>query len=133
MKLSTKTRYAARALTQLASVPEAGPIAVRELAECQNVSAKYLESIMKPLQAAGLVRAVRGNRGGYELAKPAESITLREVFETLEGSLAPVECVDDPARCPRSDRCPTRETWVQLKESMRSVFEQTTIQCLANR
>jgi Rrf2 family protein len=131
MKLSTKTRYAARALTQLASAT--APTPVHQLAESQNISEKYLESIMKTLTSAGLVRAIRGNRGGHELARPAECITLRDVFEALEGSLAPVECVDDPARCPRVGTCPTRDTWLQLQESILGVLEQTTIQGLAVR
>ena len=133
MKLSTKTRYAARALAQLASAPADRPISARELAECQDMSTKYLEAILKSLNSAGLVRTIRGNCGGYELARPAERITLKDLFEALEGSLAPVECVDDPRRCPRADICPTRDTWVQLHESILRVFEQTTIRHLAER
>ena len=131
MKLTTKTRYAARALTQLASAT--APITVHQLAECQDISEKYLESIMKALHSAGLVKATRGTRGGHELAKPAESITLCDVFEALEGPLRPVECVDDPTRCPRAGTCPTRDIWVQLKELILGFFEQTTLQQLAQR
>jgi len=115
-------------LTQLASAT--APTTVHQLAECQDISEKYLESIMRALNSAGLVRATRGNRGGHELARPAANITLRDVFEALEGALTPVECVDDPARCPRADTCATRDAWVRLKDAILGVFEQTTIQQL---
>jgi Rrf2 family protein len=131
MRLSTRTRYAARALAELASA-RVTPVSVREIAEGQHISAKYLEQIFHTLNSAGLVRAVRGKSGGYELAKPAASITLKDVFVVFEGSIA-LECTDDPDRCPMVDTCATRDTWVELKEAILRVLERTTLQDLAER
>ncbi len=132
MKISTRTRYAARAMAELA-MDANGPVSVREVAGRQQISSKYLEHIFKTLTAAGLLRAVRGKSGGYRLARPAETITLRDLFEILEGAIAPVECVDDPECCPRGNACPTHDTWVELKEAIHGVLERTTIQQLAER
>jgi Rrf2 family protein len=120
-------------LAALAAANGNGPIPVRKLAQGERISAKYLEHILLGLNAAGLVRASRGKRGGYALAKPAEQITLREVFEAMEGPVAPVECVDDRPQCAQVDDCPARDTWVELKEAVVQVLERTTVGHLAGR
>ena len=104
MKLSTLTRYAARALAELAKVPPPGTASLHAVADSQDISPKYLERIFGTLRARGLLRTVRGPYGGYALARPPETITLREVCEILDGPLAPVDCVDCPELCPREDR-----------------------------
>jgi Rrf2 family protein len=131
MRLSTRTRYAARALAELAS-GRVTPVSVREIAEREHISAKYLEQIFHTLSSVGLVRAIRGKSGGYELAKPPASITLKDVFVVFEGSIA-LECTDDPDRCPLVETCATRDTWVELKEAILRVLERTTLQDLAER
>jgi Rrf2 family protein len=133
MRLSTTVRYGARAMTELASADPDRAVSVREVAEAQSISPKYLEHILKALKAAGLVRAVRGMNGGYALAKPPGSITLKELYESLVGPVALVHCVDDPDSCPMHDGCPTRETWVELNEAIQGVLERTTIQDLVQR
>lgn len=133
MKLSTRARYGARALVEVALGYPDGTVSVRDVAESQSISAKYLEHIMASLKVAGLVRSVRGMHGGFTLARPPADITLREVLEALEGSVAPVDCVDHPDSCPLGDVCPTRETWVEMKESMVRVLGGTTIQDLVER
>ena len=133
MRLSTTVRYAARAMAQIASVDPDRPVSVREIAEQQAISASYLEHILKALKAGGLVQAIRGNQGGYVLARPPGSITLKELYECLEGSCAPVACVDCADSCTRHAICPTRETWVELKEAIEAVLERTTIQHLVER
>ena len=131
MRLSTRTRYAARALVELASGAVA-PVSIREIAERQHISAKYLEQIFHTLSSVGLVRAIRGKSGGYELAKPPASITMKDVLVAFEGAIA-LECTDDPDRCPLVDTCATRDTWVELKEAILGVLERTTLQDLADR
>jgi len=131
MRLSTRTRYATRALAELASA-KVTPVSVRELAETGHISAKYLEQILNTLSSVGLVRALRGKSGGYELAKPAASITLKDVFVVFEGAIA-LECADNPDLCPRVETCATRDTWVELKEAILRVLEGTTLQDLADR
>lgn len=133
MMLSTRTRYAARAMAELGSAYPDGTVSVRSVAQSQRVSPKYLEQILHSLRAAGLVRAVRGMRGGYALARPPASITLKEVFEVFEGSAAPVHCVDQPDSCPLVDVCPTRETWAEMKEALLRVLQRTTIGHLVER
>lgn len=133
MKLSTKTRYGARAMVELAAAYEHGPVSVREVAEKQKLSEKYLEQIMATLKAAGLVNSVRGLRGGYSLARAPSSIRLGDVFRVLEGSPAPVDCVDDGALCPMQDACPTRSTWVEIKKALEGVLDGTTLQDLLDQ
>jgi Rrf2 family protein len=133
MRLSTRTRYGSRALAELAAAYPGQVLSLKDVAKNQHLSVKYLEHIMTTLRVAGLVRPVRGMRGGYTLTRPPGRITLREVFETLEGSLAPVDCVDDPQSCPLKEVCPTRETWVEIKNSLAKILEGTTLQDLLAR
>ena len=131
MRLSTRTRYAVRVLAELAA-GRVAPVSVRELAELEHLSAKYLEHILHSLKSVGLVRAVRGKSGGYELAKPPASITLKDVFVVFEGSIV-LDCADEPDRCPLVETCAARDTWVELKEAILGVLERTTLQDLAER
>ena len=133
MRLSTKIRYASRAMAELGSLPSGDALSVREVARRQRISAKYLERIFQSLTSAGLLTVIHGRRGGFLLAKPPQRISLREVFEAVEGSQAVVECVDAPERCPMSDECPTRDTWVDIQQSVCDVLQRTTIQQLVER
>jgi Rrf2 family protein len=133
VKLSTRTRYAARAMAELAKVPAPGIASLKDVARSQELSPKYLERIFNTLRARGLLRSVRGLHGGYALARPPETITLREVCEILDGSVAPVDCVDCPESCPRKDICPTRDTWVEITQAVVGVLQRTTIRDLAER
>jgi Rrf2 family protein len=126
-------RYGARALVELAAGYPDTLVSVKELAARAGVSPKYLEHIMRLLKAAGLVKSVRGLRGGYALATPPEACNLADVYRAVEGSTAPVECADDPESCPMADQCPTRDTWVEIKEAIVAVLENTTIRDLLNR
>ena len=111
MKLSTKGRYATRAMLDLALHFGEGPVFVKDIAKRQEVSDRYLEQILIPLKAGGLVRVVRGARGGFALAKPPSDIKLIEIIRISEGSTAPVDCVDNDQICSRSGFCITREIW----------------------
>jgi Rrf2 family protein len=133
MKLSTTVRYGARAVTQLAAAYPHRAVSVREVAEEQDISPKYLEHILRALKASGLIHAVRGTSGGYVLARSPGSITLKDLYESLVGSIAPVDCVDCPDSCSMHDVCPTRDTWVELKEAIETVLERTTIRDLLER
>jgi len=133
VRLSTRTRYAARALAELAKVPPPGTARLQDLARSQDLSPKYLERIFNILRARGVLGAVRGLHGGYALARPPETITLREVCEILDGPVAPVDCVDCPESCPRTDICPTRDTWVEITQAIVGVLQRTTLRDLAER
>ena len=133
MKLSTKGRYGTRALLELALHYSEGPIPLKDIARTQQISLQYLEHIVAPLVTSGIMRSTPGVRGGVWLAKPPQEIKLSEVIGLLEGSIAPVECVNDPKYCSRSDLCVTRDIWSELKNVMNGVLESTTLQDLVER
>ena len=133
MKLSTKVRYGSRALAEMAQVWPDGTMSVKDIAEKQSVSPKYLENILAGLKAAGIVQSVRGMYGGYALSRSPRDITLKHVFQALEGSIAPVDCVDHPESCPIENTCPTRQTWAEMKAAMEKVLRRTTLQNLLDR
>ncbi len=133
VRLPTTIRYGARAMTALASCPPGHVVSLREVGEMEGISAKYLEHIMRSLRTAGLVKAVRGLHGGYVLARPPESITLKDVFESLVGEISLVDCVDCPEMCSFHDTCPTRDTWVEMNLAIEDILERTTIQQLVER
>lgn len=110
-----------------------GPILLKDIAKRQEISVTYLENLITPLKAAGLVKSIRGARGGYILAKPPMQIKLSEVIQILEGSLAPVECVDDPRVCYRSALCVTEDIWREVKKAIVNILESTSLQDLVER
>jgi Rrf2 family protein len=133
MKLSTRGRYATRAMLDLALHFGEGPILVRDIARRQDISERYLEQILTPLRVAGLVRVMRGARGGFTLAKPPSATRLIDIIQVMEGSTAPVECVDDPLVCPRSDSCVTRGVWAEVKKVTDELLESVTLHDLVER
>lgn len=133
MKLSTRTRYGVRALVDLALHNNEGPIQVRDIAAREEISEKYLEHLMSLLKGAGFVRSVRGAHGGYLLARPAAEVSLNEVVNALEGSLAPAECVTDAAICHRSSFCVTRDVWGEIQDVIDHVLKSITLEDLRRR
>lgn len=133
MKLSTKGRYGVRALLDLALHQGEGLVQLKEIARRQEFSLQYLEHLIAPLIAAGLVKSTRGARGGVLLLKPPSEVKLSEVVQILEGSIALVDCVNNPAICPRSASCVTRDIWIEMKRAMSHVLDSTTLQDLVER
>lgn len=133
MKLNTKMRYGTRALVELAMREPDAPVNVGEVAESQELSAKYLEALFGRLRAAGIVQSQRGPQGGYLLARPAEEINLREVYEALVGSEPYVPCTEDPDSCPRRASCVTQDVWARMYEASMGVLESTTVADLVDR
>jgi Rrf2 family protein len=133
MKLTTKMRYGTRAMLELALHQGEEPLSLREVAERQDISPKYLEQLFATLQTAGLVNAVRGPRGGYALARPAESINLRQIYEALESPDGFVACTANPQVCERADHCVTQEVWARLYQTCMQLLEETTLADLAAR
>ena len=132
MKLSTRSRYGIRALIDIAMNTKDRPVLLKDVARRQQISTMYLEHLITPLIAAGLVRSTRGARGGVWLARSPENVKLSEIMKLLEGSLAPVECVDDPNYCERSETCVTRDVWIGLKSAMTGVLESKTLKDLVD-
>ena len=133
MRLSTKGRYGARAMLDLALNSSEGPVLLREIAKRQEVSEKYLEHSISALRKAGLVRSIRGARGGYLLARLPSEIRLSQIMEVLEGSMAPAECVDDSQVCQRAQLCVTRDIWAKVKEATDNILESITLQDMVER
>jgi len=130
VKLSTRGRYGTRVLLDLALRSGREPVTLKEIARQQQISLLYLERIIAPLVSAGMIRSIRGAHGGVQLARPPQEIRLNEVMGLLEGSIAPVECVNAPEACCRSGLCATRDVWVELKKAMDGVLESKTLQDL---
>ena len=133
MKLSTKGRYGVRALLDLALHQDEGLVPLKDIARRQEFSLPYLEHLVAPLIAAGLVKSTRGARGGVLLLRPPSNVKLSEVIQILEGSIAPVDCVNNPALCHRAASCATRDIWIEMKRVMSQVLESTTLQDLVER
>ncbi|OGN99086.1 MAG: hypothetical protein A2Y58_03520 [Chloroflexi bacterium RBG_13_51_52] len=133
MKLSTRTRYGTRALLELALHKGEGPVFLKDIARQQQLSLSYLEHLVTPLISGGIIRSIKGPKGGVVLAKKPGDIKMIDIALLLEGSLAPVECIDNPDICERSAQCVTRDIWGEVKEAMDGVLEKTTLQDLVER
>ena len=133
MKLSTRGRYGVRAMLELAMNSGKGPVPLRDLALKQEISAKYLEQLLIPLKGAGLVKSVRGARGGYMLAKDPEEISLYDIVRSLEGPLAPVECVQDPKYCDRVGGCTVHLVWGEMGDMLVNFLTDLTLAELMRR
>lgn len=133
MKLSTRARYGMRAMLDLAEQDQGKLVLLKDIAERQEISKRYLEHMMTLLRNRGLIVAERGASGGYRLAKPPEEIPLVEIFEALEGEVAPVDCVRDTAVCRRWEDCAVRDLWCEMTNAMRVVLEGQTLADLKKR
>ena len=115
MKISTRGRYALRMMLDMALSDSDKPVRVKEIAERQEISEKYMEQIMPILTKSGYVKSFRGNNGGYMLAKKPEEYTAGEILRAAEGSLAPVGCIEDePNACKHYEQCRTVKFWEGL-------------------
>ena len=135
MKISTKGRYALRLMLDVALNSNGSAVPLRDVAQRQEISDKYLEQIVTQLSRAGLVRSVRGAGGGYLLTRDPAEYTVGEILRTLEGNLAPVSCVDqdDVCRCGRADQCVTVEVWREIQAAVSSVVDHITLADLVER
>jgi len=130
MKLSTKGRYGTRVLLDLALRCGEGPIPLKDISQRQRIPLPYLEHLISPLKAAGIIKSIRGAHGGIWLVKPPQEIRLNEVIPLLEGSIATVKCVNNAKICPYSDICVTRAIWVEMQKAINGVLESITLQDL---
>lgn len=129
MKVSSRGQYGLRALAVLATRHGQGPVQVREIARAERLSAKYLEQLLGRLRTGGLVKSMRGARGGYVLARGPAEIRVREVLLLLEGSLAPVGCVDDGGTCGVEGQaaCPAHGLWAGLHTTVLTYLDSFTL------
>lgn len=127
MKISTKGDYATRALLALAL--RGAPASVRDIAETTGLPQAYLEHIMLGMKAAGLVAAKRGVQGGYSLARPPDHITLREIVEAAEGSVAPLGCaaIEVDTSCTEEGECALQLVWIKVRGAVSSILDAVTL------
>jgi Rrf2 family transcriptional regulator, cysteine metabolism repressor len=135
MMFSTKAEYGVRVLVELARRAGDDPVPLAEIAAHDGLPLAYLEHLVARLRKAGLVDSRRGSRGGYMLARPSTEITMAEVVEALEGSIAPIECISEAADgsivCARESNadhvCPTKLLWTRVRLSIVNTLRETTL------
>ncbi len=134
MKISTKGRYALRMLMDLAAHQGDGYIPLKEIAARQNISKKYLEQIVPLLNSYDILLTNRGYQGGYKLAKSPDQYKVGDILRITEGSLAPVNCLEqDPNQCPMKEECPTLSMWQGLNKVITDYLDNITLQDLLDR
>ena len=129
MRISAREQYGLRAMVELARHHDQGPLSLSEVAQAQDLSLSYLEQIVMPLRRAGLLRSVRGARGGYLLARSPKGVTVGDVIRALEGSIMPMACVaeDTCTPCERESSCATRTVWKEVHDRIVETLESTTL------
>ena len=134
MKISTKGRYALRMLIDLAQHRNNGFISLKEIAERQNISKKYLEQIIPFLNRSGLLASNKGHMGGYMLAKHPSETTIKEILLSAEGSLTPVSCMDNvPNLCENCENCLTLPLYQGLYNVINEYLDGITLQSIINK
>ena len=134
MKISAKSRYALHLMLALAMQEEGTNLSVKSVAESHGISEKYLEQIIPVLVRSGLVGSVRGARGGYHLTTDPEACTVGLILRTVEGSIAPVSCLDDEINpCARCTECVTLDLWEQVDQAISNVVDHVTLADLVDK
>lgn len=134
MKISTKGRYALRIMVDLAQQHSNEFIPLRDVSERQDISEKYAEMIVGLLSKTGFLFSSRGKGGGYKLARPPETITVAAILKAVEGSLAPVACLDIPNNvCPRAGNCVTLPMWRELERRIDEYLNSVTVADLSGQ
>ncbi len=132
MKISTKGRYAIRFMIDLAEHCEDGFVSLKDIAERQEISVKYLEQIVTVLCKIGFLKSLRGSQGGYKLAKPAYEYTIGNILRVTEGGLVPVACLEDENnQCPRYNKCRTIDFWKGLYDTVNNYVDHVKLSDLA--
>lgn len=134
MKISTKGRYALRMMLDMAQHQKNGPVALKDIAERQNVSKKYLEQIALVLSQGGVLQGTRGHQGGYRLIIDPAECTVYDILESVEGSMHPVACLDhSPNDCERCNGCETLYVWQGLDTVIQNYLKGITLQDVLDR
>jgi Rrf2 family protein len=130
MKLSTKCRYGLRAMIEIARNFNNGPINRKVIAKAQHISKAYLENILISLREKDLIHTTRGANGGFVLKDPPSKVTVLQIVNALEGSIAPVDCIENPALCEKAGPCAARKAWQKLYEAQKTALSGMTLQDL---
>ena len=130
MRLSSKARYAVRAMVSLNLYAQGAPVTLKDISSREDISLTYLEQLFVKLRRGGIVDSVRGPGGGYVLGRPADRIRVDEIIESVEESLVPVPCMDDDGQCSCANRCVTQSVWQGLGEKIRNFLSSITLEDL---
>ena len=134
MKFNTKTRYGVRVVLELAlNADLEGGTFQKEIAESQHVSIKYLDQIIASLKKAGLINNAGGKKSGYVLSKPANEITVYDVYSAFEDDLAIIDCLVSDGECPRMGLCAMKDYWGELNETIRNNMQNMNMQLMAEK
>lgn len=138
MKVSTRSRYGLKAIIEIALAKDDECTSLRTISEKLGISENYLEQLMSALKKANLVESTRGAKGGYNLARPRNEITIGDVLRTLEGSMAPVNCVDTHKKFESScgtscsSECLTKQVWFKIYSTVNEAMDNITLENLVN-
>ena len=134
MKFNTKTRYGLRTMLELTLNAERDEGTLqKEIAENQDVSVKYLDHIIADLKAAGLIINAGGKKSGYRLNKPAEEITIYDIYVAFEDELLIIDCLQVDGACPRKQTCVLKEYWCELNQSIKTSMASQNLKDLAEK
>lgn len=129
MRISTKGRYALRLMIDLAINHNGEMVRIKDIAERQHISEKYLEQIISVLKKAGYVKSFRGAQGGYQLAREPKEYTVGMIFRLMEGNMAPVACLEDENnQCEKANQCVSLRLWSMMNEAINNVIDHVTLQ-----
>lgn len=134
MRLSARGEYGVRAMIHLALNYNEGPVPLSKVASSEEISHQFLEQIFVLLRRGGLIKSVRGVKGGYMLALPPHEVCVGDIIRVLEGPIAPVDCVSEDGgdggacRCDRTDDCLARHVWERLRDHINEMLDNTTLQ-----
>jgi Rrf2 family protein len=128
-----KGDYGVRALVELAHHYGEAPVQSALIANRQSIPEPYLDQLLTSLRRAGIIRSVRGPQGGHSLVRDPHELKLSEVIVALEGSLAPIACLDDPTGCPKGTKCCVHSVWEEVHQATLRVLEGVSIGDLADR
>jgi Rrf2 family protein len=134
MKFTTKGRYALRILVDIALNSNDNYISIKEISERQGISTKYMETIVSMLNKGGFLNSLRGHAGGYKLSRPAEKIIVGDVLSYIEGTIAPIPCLDEEVNtCEKANECMTLPFWKGLDDVIKNYMYSYTIQDFIDR
>ena len=134
MKFNTKTRYGVRVVFELAlNEDREGGTLQKEIAESQHVSIKYLDHIISSLKKAGLISNIAGKKSGYVLARPANEISIFDIYSAFEDNLAIIDCLLKEGECPRKGMCVMKDYWCDLNETIRNSMMSMNVELMAEK